>query len=99
MRSLLQSRLPLLEQALWADAERETGEGVACGSGAGHCNNPRSGPRHTMQVVQPGPADQQRLRKLVASTVLTHWLARCGPGCAQMWDTTLAPVVGTPAAP
>ena len=79
--------------------QRETGSGIACSRGAQDCNKPRSGPRDTTQVVQPGPADQQRLRKLVASTLLPRWLARCGPGCAQMWNTTRAPVVDIPAAP
>ena len=96
LRQLLQARLPLLEQALWAEADRETGDGIACSSGAKAC---AGGPRGAMQVVQPGPADQQRLRSLVASTVLPRWLARCGPGCAQVWNTTLAPVVGIQATP
>ncbi len=96
LRQLLQTHLPLLEQALWAEADLQTGEGIACSSGAKTCG---AGPRGAMRVVQPSPADQQRLRTLVASTVLPRWLARCGPGCAQVWNTTLAPVVGIPATP
>ena len=96
LRQLLQARLPLLEQSLWAEADLQTGEGIACSSGAKTC---AGSPRNAMRVVQPGTADQQRLRTLVASTVLPRWLARCGPGCAQVWNTTLAPVVGIPATP
>ena len=91
LRQLLQARLPLLEQSLWADADSETGEGIACSSGSKVC---AGSARNTVRVVQPGTADQQRLRTLVASTVLPRWLARCGPGCAQVWNATLAPVVG-----
>jgi hypothetical protein len=50
--------------------------------------------RGRMTVVQPSAADNERLRTLLATTVLPRWVERCGPRCAEAWDGTLAPVVG-----
>jgi len=37
------------------------------------------------------PDDERRRREILASTVLPRWLQRCGPGCAELWNRTLAP--------
>lgn len=91
LRQLLQRELPQLEQAVWADAERETGEGIACNSGSVDCTPVQRG---RMVVVKPTTADHERLRALLAGTVLPRWAARCGPRCADAWDSALAPVTG-----
>ena len=91
LRQLLQRELPQLEQAIWADAERETGDGIACNSGSGDCSPAQRG---KMVVVKPTAADHDRLRALLAGTVLPRWAARCGPRCADVWDSALAPVTG-----
>ncbi|OYU93026.1 MAG: ABC transporter substrate-binding protein [Burkholderiales bacterium PBB5] len=91
LRQLLNQQLPLLEQAIWADADRETGEGIACNTGAATCINGQKG---HMTLVKPTAADAQRLRDLLAGTVLPRWVARCGARCADAWNDTLAPTVG-----
>ena len=91
LRQLLQRELPQLEDAIWADAERETDEGIACNTGSDAC---RQGQRGQMVLVKPTAADRDRLRQLLATTVLPRWAERCGPRCADTWDSTLAPVVG-----
>ena len=91
VRQLLQQELPQLEQAIWEDAERETNGGIACNAGSDTC---QSGQRGSMAVVRPTEADRTRLRALLAGTVLPRWVERCGPRCADAWDTALAPVVG-----
>ena len=96
LRGLLQQQLPLLEQAIWAEAEHETGEGQACNTGIGPC---RSGQRGQMVPVLPSSADRTRLRELLARTTLPRWLQRCGAGCAEIWNATLAPVTGVTAKP
>ena len=96
LRQLLNQQLPVLEQAIWADADRETGEGIACNTGAAPC---LSGHKGKMTVVKTTPADAQRLRDLLSSTVLPRWVARCGPRCAEAWNDTLAPIVGVRATP
>ena len=96
LRGLLQQQLPLLEQSIWAEAERETGEGLACNTGTEPC---RSGQRGHMLPVLASSADRARLQELLARTTLPRWLLRCGAGCADIWNATLAPVSGVTAKP
>ena len=94
LRSLLKQRLPLLERDIWAAADRETSEGAACNTGATACKTGRLG---QMQPVGPNSADRTRLHELLGPTTLPRWLARCGVGCAQVWNSTLAGPAGVTA--
>ena len=96
LRQLLKHQLLQLEQAIWDEADRETGEGIACNRGDPRCAADQRG---HMTVLAGTPADRQRLRELLASVVLPRWLERCGPGCAATWNATLAPVAGLRARP
>jgi TRAP-type C4-dicarboxylate transport system substrate-binding protein len=91
MQALLRRELPKLEQAIWAESERETGEGLACNIGAGACAHGRAG--HMIEV-RSTPADEKRRREILASTVLPRWVQRCGLGCAAIWNQTIGPAVG-----
>jgi TRAP-type C4-dicarboxylate transport system substrate-binding protein len=91
LRTLLRRELAQLEARIWADADRETGAGLACNSGAAGCVGGRPG---RMTVVPATPADAERWRVIVVSTVLPRWLRRCGERCTEVWNQTLAPVTG-----
>lgn len=86
LRALLQRELPKLEQAIWAESDRETGEGLACNTGAAGCV---SGKRGRMVEVRASADDEQRRRQLLSGPVLGRWLQRCGAGCAEVWNQTL----------
>ena len=96
LRQLIKGQMPPLEQAIWDEADRETDEGIACNRGDARC---APGLRGHMTVLPGTQADRQRLRDLLASVVLPRWVGRCGPGCAQTWNDTLAPVAGLRARP
>lgn len=91
IRALLKRELPRLEKAIWESSERETGEGLACNSGAPSCVYGQKG---SMTVVKETPGDVKRRRDVVVSTVLPRWVQRCGPQCAVVWNNTLKPVTG-----
>lgn len=91
LRATLQRELPRLEQAIWADAERQTAEGLACNRGAAACVH---GEKGRMTVVPETAADARRWRDIVVSTVLPRWVQRCGPQCAAVWNATLGPATG-----
>ena len=93
VRALLRQELPKLEQAIWAESEQETAEGIACNTGAPTCVGGRKG---KMTGVKATPADQRRRREILAGQVLPGWLQRCGPGCAQVWRDTVGPALGIP---
>ncbi|MEN9314600.1 MAG: hypothetical protein RIS35_993 [Pseudomonadota bacterium] len=95
-RTLLRNELAGLEREIWAGAERETGEGIACNTGGDGCQNGRRG---RMTEVRSGPEDARRLREIFVSTVLPRWIERCGARCASVWNTTIGPAAGIEAAP
>lgn len=90
-RALLRTELAGLEQAIWSDAWRETGEGLACNAGLPQCVNGRRG---SMVEVKPSAADEARRREVLGGTVLQRWSQRCGAACVAVWNQTLGPVTG-----
>jgi len=96
VRKRLQEEMPKLEQAIWNEAERETGEGIACNTGHASC---LEGKRGRMVEVKTKPADDARRRQILVDTVLARWVQRCGASCADVWNRSLGPVVGFDAKP
>jgi TRAP-type C4-dicarboxylate transport system substrate-binding protein len=92
VRALLKEELPKLEAAIWAEAERETQEGIACNTGQpSGCGSARRG---KMVAVPLTPQDEQLRRDVFSSTVLPRWIQRCGAVCARTWEQSLGPVTG-----
>ena len=91
LKALLRRELPRLEAAVWDQSARDTGEGVACNTGAPECGWPRKG---SMLAVRPSPKDEARRNEIFSTRVLPGWVRRCGPICAQTWDQTVGPVIG-----
>jgi len=91
LRSLLRRELPRLEDAIWAESAKETGEGIACNIGASSCADGRKG---NMVEVRESRADALRRSEILVKDVLPGWIRRCGPGCAQVWSQTVGPSAG-----
>jgi TRAP-type C4-dicarboxylate transport system substrate-binding protein len=91
LRETLRRELPKLEQAVWSEAERETGDGIACNTGSPAC---RDGHPYKMTEVKPSPTDDARRRSIFAGTVLARWVHRCGAQCAEVWNRSIGPVTG-----
>jgi len=94
-RTMLKQELLRLEQAVWAEAERETGEGVRCLTGEQDCG----GAPGRLLAKAPGPADEQRRRSILADTVIARWVQRCGRSCADAWNHTIGPISKVDAKP
>lgn len=90
-RAVLSRELPRLEGAIWAESERETGEGIACNTGLAGCV---SGRRGRMTLVTPPPADDARRQDILRSAVLPGWVQRCGPSCIPAWQSTIGRATG-----
>ncbi len=91
LRQLLRTELPRLEAAIWANAQQETAQGLACNTGHSACSQGRRG---AMSLVLTSPQDDALRLQVLRGTVLPRWLERCGPRCAELWQRTLAPVRG-----
>lgn len=96
VRTVLQTELPKLERAIWADAERQTEEGLACNAGRSGCSLGSGG---RMQEVPATVADVKQLREAFRQQVLPAWVQRCGNDCVAVWNRLLAPVSGVRAQP
>jgi TRAP-type C4-dicarboxylate transport system substrate-binding protein len=94
LRTKLKQELPKLEIAIWNEAERETGNGIACNIGSAACVDGR---KFHMTEVKPAPTDDARRRTIFANTILSRWVHRCGASCAEVWNQTIGPVVGAEA--
>lgn len=98
LRVLLRQELPRLEARIWEASERETAEGIACNTGTAPCRHGRKG---HMLAVPITAQDERRRKQVLVSDILPKWLARCGPGCAAIWNQTIGlvhdlTVSGTP---
>jgi hypothetical protein len=80
-----------VEQAIWADAETETRDGIACNTGASSCVGGRKG---RMVEVRASAEDAAKGREILVNNVLPGWLKRCGPPCAQSWKSTVGHATG-----
>lgn len=96
LRALLRSELSKLETKIWAAAEHDSVEGVACNSGGPQCQDDEKG---HMTVVPISPQDEDLRRKIFESVVLRNWLQRCRTDCADVWRQTIGPVSGIQALP
>lgn len=85
-RELLRRELPKLEQAIWDEGARETGEGIACNTGATACTGGRKG---RMVEARETEADRARQREVLLKQVLPAWVQRCGPDCVPVWNRSI----------
>jgi TRAP-type C4-dicarboxylate transport system substrate-binding protein len=92
LQDLLRRELPKLEQAIWAEAESETSDGIACNIGAPACVGGRKG---NMTLVRASAADAAIRRDILSKSVVPGWYKRCGPRCAQVWKQTIGAASGT----
>ena len=90
LQVLLRQELPKLENAIWAESAKETGEGIACNVGASACAGGRKG---NMTEVRETPADVRKRHEILVKNVLPGWIQRCGPPCAQVWRQTIGPAL------
>ncbi|WP_245215238.1 TRAP transporter substrate-binding protein [Pararoseomonas baculiformis] len=90
IRGSIRAGLGELEAAVWKGAEEETVEGMRCATGAPDC----TGRRGNLTLVPMSREDEARRRGLLLWMVLPRWIDRCGPDCANIWNSTLAPALG-----
>jgi TRAP-type C4-dicarboxylate transport system substrate-binding protein len=88
LRALLRRELPKLEAAIWEESVRDTEQGLACNGGSSTC---LLGTKGRMAIVPVPVADERRRQEIFLSTVLPHWIQRCGAPCSEVWSQTIGP--------
>lgn len=97
LQVLLRGAIAELEQDIWAAADRETADGLACDTGASTC--PAGHNPSRMKLVPIAAEDEAMRQRLLVETVLPGWIQRCGTDCARLWNQSLAPILGIAASP
>ncbi len=91
VRQFLRHNLAELEDQIWANAERETLEGLNCNTGRGECT---LGVRANMTLVPVRADDDVLLKRILREVILPRWADRCGDECAETWNATIGRLSG-----
>lgn len=76
---------------VWANAEVDTQQGIACLTGQGTCER---GTAQSMTLVTPTQADLDRSRQILEQTVLPNWARRVDDSVVAMWNERVGSLVG-----
>ncbi len=91
LREVMRKGIAGLEARIWASADQDTVNGIACNAGRMAC---ASGRAARLAIVPVTPEDNAVRQRILRDAVLPRWIERCGPDCADVWDRTLAPLHG-----
>lgn len=93
-RAALEAEFAAFEDAFWALALENNGWAIACNTGAEGCENYTP---FEMTLVEPTPADQEKVTQATMERVLPGWAESCNAGfaeCSQRWNATVGEVRG-----
>ena len=93
-KTLLQSEIATLTDAMWAETATEDDVAISCITG-GECAIGEAG---SMTLVEPSEADLKARDSIATEVVLARWAERCGADCAANWNETVGPILGLTAA-
>ena len=89
-KTLLQSEIATLTDAMWAETATEDDVAISCITG-GECAIGEAG---SMTLVEPSEADLKARDTIATEVVLARWAERCGADCAANWNETVGPILG-----
>jgi TRAP-type C4-dicarboxylate transport system substrate-binding protein len=86
VRTLMETELRKLEDAIFEQAKTETQIGINCNTGTGPC--PEGAPA-AMRLVAVTPADEALRKDALQKAILPSFAQRCGAECVQTWNQTI----------
>ena len=89
-KTLLQSEIATLTDAMWAETATEDDVAISCITG-GECAIGEAG---SMTLVEPSESDLKARDTIATEVVLARWAERCGADCAANWNETVGPILG-----
>lgn len=85
-----------IQAALTQDARTTAQQDVACLTGSAACTRATKG---KMKEVTAAAGDKALIQDILQKIVVPRWVKRCGAGCADTWNSSIAPIVGFTAQP
>lgn len=79
------------EKPVWAVAQADIDQDVACLTGNGACSK---GPSRNMTLVEPSAADLASAKKILTDKVLPDWAQRAGGDWAKKWNDSVGKTLG-----
>ncbi|GAA0826667.1 TRAP transporter substrate-binding protein [Marinomonas arenicola] len=79
------------EKPVWAAAQGDLDQDVACLTGNGECSR---GASHNMTLVEPSEADLAYAKTILTEKVLPDWADRAGSHWVKRWNDSVGKVVG-----
>lgn len=76
--------------AVWANAEIDTQQGIACLTGTAGCTR---GDAADMALVMPSDADVERSQQILEDSVLPSWSSRVDQDVIDMWNDQIGSIV------
>ncbi len=86
VRTLMETELRKLEEAIFDQAKTETQIGINCNTGTGPC--PEGQPA-AMRLVAVTPADEALRKDALQRAILPAFAQRCGAECVATWNQTI----------
>jgi TRAP-type C4-dicarboxylate transport system substrate-binding protein len=86
VRTLMETELRKLEEAIFDQAKTETQIGINCNTGTGPC--PEGQPA-AMRLVAVTPADEALRKDALQKAILPAFAQRCGAECVATWNQTI----------
>jgi len=84
-----------IQTALTENTTNRHATDVACLTGKPTCPDDWAlGKKGNMKEVTRSPGDSDLIAKALVEAVLPGWVARCGKECGEIWNQTVAPLVG-----
>lgn len=93
VRTLLETEMRGLEDAIFEQAKTETATGIACNTGTGACPDAPA----SMRLVPLTAADEALRKRAFAEAILPAFAQRCGAECVTTWNATIGKLVGATA--
>lgn len=90
VQDFLEANLPVMYNAIWEQAAKETQEGYDCNTGSENCPYEVKG---NMKLVEPTDEGREKLARITAEVVVPKWAARCSEQCVNDFNDTIGKIL------
>lgn len=90
VQDFLEANLPVMYDAIWEQAAKETQQGYDCNTGSADCPYDVTG---DMKLIEPSDAARKELARITADVVVPKWAQRCSEQCVNDFNNTIGKIL------